>query len=230
MEKKKTQLLIVALVTLLAASATAATLILSAENAPFPNAIRVACVGDSLTQSTEYPFDLWNLLGQGYTVENFGAGSTTVLLSSETPYVTAIDSRTNKSVLRSALDFEPDIVIIMLGTNDAQPGLKPLNTSFVNDYIRLISDFQRLASKPQIWVVLPPQIFSNNTDIIDGQYFASTLIPAIELAANQTSVPTIDVFSLLDSPSYFKADGEHINSQGAQILAETVYRAITQKP
>ena len=47
-----------------------------------PPAIRVACVGDSITVGSNYPNYLWMLLGSDYVVGNFGVGSTTVSLHS----------------------------------------------------------------------------------------------------------------------------------------------------
>jgi lysophospholipase L1-like esterase len=218
---KNLRLLALALVILLVFSAIAAFYVLfDQHNGAAPEKIRVACVGDSLTQSTAYPFDLWQHLGTAnYTLVNDGAGSTTVSLKSETPYM-------NTSVFQDALEFQPNIVIIMLGTNDAQQSLFQFNASFVGDYIKLVDAFQTLASNPKIWVVLPPPIFSNQTEKISGQYFASTIIPDIKQAANQTNVSTIDVFSALDSLSYFQADGEHLNSAGAQLTADVIYEAI----
>jgi acyl-CoA thioesterase-1 len=93
-------------------------------------------------------------------VRNFGAGSTTVLLNSETPYM-------NTSVFQNALEFQPNIVIIMLGTNDAQPSLHRYNASFVGDYVKLVAAFQALSSKPKIWIVLPPPVFSNQSGKTD---------------------------------------------------------------
>ena len=91
-----------------------------------------------------------------YAVGNFGAGATMVTLKSETPYM-------NTSTFQSALEFQPNIVIIMLGTNDAQPNVHQYNASFVDDYVKLVNAFQALASKPKIWIVLPPPIFSNQS-------------------------------------------------------------------
>ena len=79
--------------------------------------IRVACVGDSITFWTQYPNDLWMLLGSNYSVGNFGVGGATITVDSGKPYV-------NESVFQDAKEFKPDIVIIMLGTNDANPALK----------------------------------------------------------------------------------------------------------
>ena len=53
--------------------------------------VRVACVGDSITASTEYPSDLQSLLGPGYVVGNFGVNGSTVLLDSWKPYMDSLN-------------------------------------------------------------------------------------------------------------------------------------------
>ena len=188
-----------------------------------PEVLRVACVGDSLTPSTEYPYDLWMMLGtDGYELRNFGAGSTLISLKSETPYM-------NSSMFQDALNFQPEIVIIMLGTNDAQPSVKQYNASFVDDYVALISAFQERSSKPEIWIVLPPPIFSNQSGKMDPDYFKDTIIPGIKQAANMTDFPIIDAYSaLINHPDYF-LDGVHPKSEAARIIADEVYKALTMK-
>jgi lysophospholipase L1-like esterase len=187
-----------------------------------PDRIRVACVGDSLTQSSEYPYDLWGLIGnQNYDLRNFGAGSTTVLQSSETPY-------TNTSIYCEALAFQPNIVIIMLGTNDAQPSLHRFNQSFTTDYTALIDSFLKLDSKPEVWVVLPPPIVSNQSGAIDSAYFGNQIIPWIMQAANQTGMPLVDVYSAFAGHTDYYKDGLHVNSAGAGVIADTVYRTVFQ--
>jgi lysophospholipase L1-like esterase len=191
--------------------------------------LRVACVGDSLTQSTEYTYNLMNKLGDDYMLRNFGVGSTTVTLASDTPYMETV-------ALQNTLGFKPNIIIIMLGTNDAQPSLFQYNTTFVDDYITLIQAFQKLSSKPEIWLVLPPPIFSNQTERISSEYFEQTVLPGIKQVATKTNLPLIDVYSLLiDYPEYFP-DGIHPeittgnwgNEPVAQIIANAIYHAITR--
>ncbi len=215
------KLLAIGLVILLVSSGIIAFFLLTTGNKkPSSDAIRVACVGDSLTQSPWYSYELWKLLGsEQYTVRNFGAGSTTVSLESETPYM-------NTSVFQSALEFQPNIVIIMLGTNDAQPSLHQYNTSFVDDYVKLIAAFQGLSSEPKIWLVLPPPLFSNQSGRISPEYFKLTVIPSIEQVANETNLPIIDVYSALVSYSNYFPDGVHPNKEGTQLIAEEVYRTI----
>jgi lysophospholipase L1-like esterase len=221
MNKKNLRYLSIGLAVLLVLSGIAVFLILSQENKK--PLIRVACVGDSLTQSTAYPYDLWMLLGtEKYNVSNFGAGSRTVLLNSQTPY-------TNTSMFQEALEFEPNIVIIMLGTNDAQPSLVQYNTSFVGDYLKLIDAFKGLSSQPKIWIVLPPPIFNDQGGKILPDYFNSTIIPDIEQAANESNLPVINVYSALANASDDFPDGVHPDGAGAKLIADTIYAAITSQ-
>jgi lysophospholipase L1-like esterase len=166
-----------------------------------------------------YPLEVWTQLGSDYTGHNFGAGSTTVSLDSETPYM-------NTSAFQNALEFQPDIVIIMLGTNDAQPSLHRYNTSFVNDYVKLVAEFQRLSSEPKIWIVLPPPIFSDQGGKISPEYFKNTVIPLIEQVANETDLPLIDVYSALASYSDYFPDGVHPDIAGAKLIADEIYKAL----
>lgn len=196
-----------------------------------PKITRIACIGDSLTQSTEYPYILMNNLGDDYMLRNFGAGSTTVSLASETPYM-------ETTVFQDALDFKPNIIIIMLGTNDAQPSLFQYNSTFVDDYKALIQAFQGLPDNPEIWLILPPPLFSDKSGAISPEYFEQFVLPGIKQVANETNLPLIDVYSLLiNSPEYFP-DGMHPesttgnwgNEPVAQIIATAIYQAITLSP
>jgi acyl-CoA thioesterase I len=186
-----------------------------------PEKIKVACVGDSLTQSSSYPYYLWMRLGLGnYSLRNFGAGSTTISLNTQTPYM-------NTSKFKEALDFQPNIVIMMLGTNDAQPRLEGNNATLTSDYVKLITAFRELPNKPEIWLVLPPPIISNQTNAIDAKYFSQTVIPCIQQAAKQTGAKTIDVYStLLGYPEMIQDDGLHVTIGGAEVIAQMVSRAL----
>ena len=98
--------------------------------------IHVACVGDSITRDTQYPQILSTMLGANYTVANFGVGRTTVSLQFNKPYM-------NQSAFQNAQRFNPDIVVIMLGTNDAYL-CQQERENFVDDYKALINSFQSL--------------------------------------------------------------------------------------
>ena len=84
--------------------------------------LKVACVGDSITygsciedrENYSYPAQLQNLLGQEYDVRNFGVSGTTLLHKGNYPYISTEE-------YRKSLEFNPDIVLIKLGTNDSKP-------------------------------------------------------------------------------------------------------------
>jgi acyl-CoA thioesterase I len=97
--------------------------------------------------------------------------------------------------------------------------------SFVNDYVKLVEEFQALSSKPKIYLAKPPPIFSIGTTP-SAEYFRDNVIPTIEQVANQTHLPIIDVYSTLANYSEFFRDGVHPNEQGAILIANEIYKAI----
>lgn len=180
--------------------------------------IRIACVGDSITNVSGYPDDLWMLLGANYNVSKFGAGGATVTLNSERPYIDQIE-------MQKAKNFQPNIIIIMLGTNDAYPGLQRFNATFVEDYKQLIAQFQALPTNPKIWIVKPPPIFNNGTGL-NTEFWDTNIIPRIELVAKETNLPIIDVYSALVGHPDFFVDGVHPKSEGAKVIAYEIYKAL----
>jgi len=216
--KKKRQLVVVVIAIMMLATVMGRLQPLSLQCKDVSTPIRVACVGDSITEITGYPSDLQSLLGSNYSVGNFGVSGSTVLLNSWKPYM-------NQSEFQKALEFQPDIVIIMLGTNDDLQMLRQYNASFEQDYAELITAFQRLESRPQIWIVKPPPILSNSPDL-SISYFNEVIIPRIEDLANKMNLPVIDVFTAFGNRTDYFVDGVHPNSEGAALIASEVYKAI----
>ena len=95
--------------------------------------IRVACVGDSITQGAgadpgkSYPSQLQSILGDKWQVKNFGVSGRTLLKKGDAPYW-------NEEAFKDAQDFKPDAVIIMLGTNDTKPPNWVHIDKFYSDY------------------------------------------------------------------------------------------------
>ena len=82
---------------------------------PAPDAIRVACIGNSITDGSGidmasmhgYPASLQQLLGKEYWVKNFGVSGRTMLNKGDRPYM-------KEMAWRDALAFQPDVVVIKL--------------------------------------------------------------------------------------------------------------------
>jgi lysophospholipase L1-like esterase len=154
-------------------------------------------------------------------VGNFGVGASTVLLESHKPYM-------NQAAFQNAKRFQPNIVIIMLGTNDAWPEYYTHLEEFVGDYKTLVNEFQSLSKpEPEVWLVKPPPVFNdslgpNNANLVEG------VIPRIEQVADELHLAVIGVYAvLIDHPDYF-SDGVHPNSEGAKLIANEIYSAVIQ--
>ncbi len=187
--------------------------------------VRVACVGDSITEGVgtqnpktdSYPAKLQETLGAKFTVQNFGVGGRTMLRKAD-PF----DHH-------PALSSSPDVVIIALGTNDSKTGIwSKLKHEFVGDYVAMIKEFQALPSHPKVFACLPPPAFPGNWGITEA-VIRNKVIPAIKQAAQMTGIELIDLHApLLENKPWFP-DTVHPNGEGAKRIAELVGAAIKAK-
>jgi len=206
-------------------TALSCVLLLLTRHSMAADPVRVACVGDSITQGVGivhpekdgYPARLQEILGTGWSVQNFGVGGRTMLRKAD-PF----DHR-------PALASSPDVVIIALGTNDSKtPIWSGHKGEFVADYVAMIKEFQALPSHPQVLACLPPPAFPGNWGITEETILAE-VIPAIKQAAQQAGIRVIDLHTpLLESKPWFP-DTVHPNEAGAQRIAELVAAAIKAK-
>src|SRR5512142_1386104 len=122
-------------------------------------AAKIACVGDSITygyalsnSSTEsYPVVLQSLLGSAHTVKNFGSSGCTLLKKGDKPYWTDAQFSASDS-------FKPNVVVVMLGTNDAKPQNWSHQPDFTGDYDSMIEHYRGLGAL--VYVALPPPVAS----------------------------------------------------------------------
>lgn len=188
---------------------------------------RLACVGDSITFGVgtglpafySYPAQLERMLGKAWEVRGFGDSGSTLLKGGDKPYQ-------NQQAFKNALNFNPEVVVIMLGTNDTKPQNWRLKDSFVADYRDLIGKFKALPSRPRIYICRPvpvPGIGNygiNNAAILEQ-------FPLVELVAKEEAVGVIDLYASLDGHDDLLPDRVHPNSGGAERMARAVYRVLT---
>jgi acyl-CoA thioesterase-1 len=175
----------------------------------------ISCVGDSITELSGYPTELQAMLGKDYSVGNFGVSGSTVSINSKKPYV-------EQSAFQEAKDFQPSVVVIMLGTNDAHTYQS--TSDFGTDYMNLINEYQSLTSQPEILLVKPPPIYANELELSDTK-FQEDIIPVIDQIADELNLPVVDVNLALDHPEYFIDDGVHPNPEGAFAIANEIWEA-----
>ncbi len=183
-----------------------------------PKVVKVACVGDSITERSGYPFKLQMLLGVNYKVENFGVSGSTASVDSNISYM-------DQAAFQRALAFKPDFVIVMLGTNDANRATC-YDDDISDDYTRLVTAFQNLQSKPEVVAVDSPPIYSTYSGY-NNTFLAANIIPRINSVASELNIPTVDMYYAMNSSGFF-ADGIHHNESGATVLANTLYDAVQQ--
>lgn len=179
---------------------------------------RVACMGDSITQITDYPMDLQILLGSNSKIGDFGSTGSSVNFNTSNTYYF-------QEAFMEARNFDPTTVIIMLGTNDARSDNYPQIGRFVGDYEHMLTRIENFSSKPQIFIVLPPPIYSNHLNLSETN-FEQGVLPKIQQVATAMNLTLIDCYTpLLNHPEYF-SDGVHPDPQGSQIIANVIYKAI----
>ncbi len=132
----------------------------------------------------------------------------------------------NQTAYLRALEFNPDIVVIMLGTNDDLIGARKFNSQFEADYTTLVTSFQELSSHPQVLIADPPPIYNNSADLSPA-FLSDRIIPQTENVANNLNLPVVDVYSAFcDHIDYYNPDQIHPNSEGSAVIASTVCDAI----
>ena len=192
--------------------------------------IRVACIGNSVTygyghqtpSETSYPTRLGEMLGTGYEVRNFGHSGATLLNHGHRPY-------TQQQAYRDAIAFVPDKAIIHLGLNDTDPRNWPnYRDEFIPDYLALIDTLRRTNPNVEVWVCRMTPIFHGHRRFKSGtRDWHAQIQVAIEEVARLAGVHLIDLHEpLYHRPDLF-ADALHPNAEGAMILAQTVYSAMT---
>ena len=200
--------------------------------APSGNNIRVTCVGDSNTKRG-YPEILEGLLGQGWKTTNSGISAATIIDGTFHPYL-------EEEVYQVALGSEPDFVIIMLGTNDANPkwwrGKRKTEFTgtpaeeFRAGYLELIDSFQQLESRPQIIIALPLPVFAKNPPSRRRrELLVDQVCPIIRAIAEEKKLPLVDLQTLMAGDVELSAkDGVHFTQQGYEKMSKVFKERIVE--
>jgi len=189
--------------------------------------IKVACVGDSITQGVgaksgqSYPAQLQGLLGDGYKVGNFGVSARTLLKKGDFPYW-------KEKKYQDALAMEPAIVVIMLGTNDTKPQNWKFKAEFDADYRELVKSFQSLNSKPKVFVCRPVPVPGEGNYGINEENIQKEL-PRIDALAKELGCGVIDMHAALAKFPEMLPDRVHPNTAGAGEMAKAAAKAIAGK-
>lgn len=185
------------------------------------NRIKVACIGNSITENAsvnakdKYPTVLQRYIGEDYIVKNFGMGMRTMLSKGDYPYI-------KEDKYKEVLAWEPDIVIIKMGTNDAKDYNWVHKSEFQKDYTDFVNSFKNLASNPKIYVCYPLPVYPNNWLPIDNKIFTDEMIPMIDNVAQTTGASVIDLRTPFLGKVYLTYDQVHPNHKGTAYMAHII--------
>jgi lysophospholipase L1-like esterase len=172
---------------------------------------KIACIGDSITEgaglsnpATEgYPAKLGRLLGTKYW--------------KETSFV-------------SSHDWQPDLVIIQLGTNDSKPQNWRYSTNFVADYEELVASYAGLTNHPRVIVCTPCVVYGNGAFGINPGIIATNIAPGLRDLASRLELDLIDLhLKLAGHPEWFP-DTVHPNSKGTTAMAAVMFTGLAGTP
>lgn len=199
--------------------------------------IKVACVGNSITEGMgiwdkkKYPEHLQDMLGSEYKVENFGHSSQMFRKNSSETYW-------KSPKFTAAYEFEADIVIIELGTNDSKYYFNgPENyyeknvdrNEMLKDYEALIDTFAHQTKSPKIYATLQP--YANNFGwFITDTAIVNQINPIIKEAAENKGAFLIDLHSEFNKKEWLLDDMVHPNETGAKELARIIASEIQKTP
>ena len=196
---------------------------LTTHQGPKKDAVRVACIGNSITDGfgidmasqRGYPAQLQQLLGNDYHVKNFGVSGRTMLNKGDLPYQ-------NELAWRDALAFRPDIVIIKLGTNDSKPENWQYNKGFTDDLQLMVDALKANKNNPRIILCTPIPAFKPTWNINDS-VIVNGITPIIYKVAKKNKLQVIDLHTLYaNDGDKMIDDGIHPDAKGARRMAEII--------
>lgn len=192
--------------------------------------VRIAFMGNSITQGTGlshpgtacYPAQFAELINTRYAdtclVKNFAVSGRTMLKKGDYPLW-------NENKFDEAWMFAPDIVFILLGTNDTKPqNWDAYGNEFMDDYIAMMDTFKVRNPEVQFMVCYPPPAF----DIVWGirnSVIVDEIIPIVDTIVEKTGAFLLDFYTPLLDSNYLFPDNIHPNIEGAKVMANMVYNA-----
>lgn len=199
--------------------------------------MKIACVGDSITYGSasnpmeyfSYPAQLQSTLGDYYEVENFGVRSSTANYDNDMSYA-------KTEAYKKSLEFAPDAVVIMLGTNDSKNNNWVSPEYYKECVTKLVESYKSLESNPKIFLATSPAVsekLDTLTSVDTGNRIHysrinDTIVPLQRELAQSLGCNIIDVHQasadeVFWSWDYLNKDMIHPNNDGYTIISKKMY-------
>jgi lysophospholipase L1-like esterase len=193
--------------------------------APATEAVRVAFIGDSITEPVgtpatpvNYPEHLVSLLGDEFDLGNFGVGGATMSRVGSFSYWDLPEFAEAKA-------FEPHVVTIMLGTNDTKPAIWDAD-AYEQDYRDMVEEMESLPSKPTLLLLRPVPVFGENDFLIRGDVLRDEVLPIIDRLGVEYDLVVVDLYTPLLEHGDLFPDNVHPTAAGGLLIAERLIEAL----
>lgn len=193
--------------------------------------IKVALVGDSVTYGhsiknwpkNNYPALLSDLLGDGYCVKSYGVSGSTVQPDGDQPYDAT-------KAYQWSHEFEADILVFMLGSNDSKPENWKGAEKFKEEYLKLLATYTEVENPPVVFLCTPPTAYfpEGVTEGLSNYDVQPEIIEEVaeivkDVAADK-EYTLININDLTENRrDLFGKDNVHPNNDGAKEIASAVY-------
>ena len=197
----------------------------------------IACVGDSVTYGCtlpmffkrRYPAVLQRLIGSDAQVAAFAVNDRTLQSTGNKPF-------RKEHAFRQSIEFRPDTVVILLGTNDSKDNNWISAAAFRQQYAELITAYRALPAAPRIVICTPPCAFKPM-----NRFFCITndakldripeIVEEVKTIAAENGTELVDLYApTRGKRELFGPDGLHPNAAGARRIAEAVFRTMCNDP
>ena len=196
--------------------------------------IKVGCIGNSITDGSGieyaelrgYPAVLNRRLGEKYLVKNFGVSGRTMSMSGNLPYY-------KEQAWRDCLDWQPDVVVIKLGTNDTKTAnWRTAEADFIPSLQMLVDSLRALPTNPRIVLCTPIPAFQTEWTIRDS-VIVNGVIPQLTKYAAENTLELLDLHTPMldaDQRGLMTGDRIHPNHKGAAEIAKLVAEQLRKAP
>jgi len=184
--------------------------------------IKVGCVGDSNTYGSEasdrskyaWPIQIRSMLGEKYETRNFGISGALMMDHLN-------DAWKNKTAYSENKAYDPDIIVIALGTNDSKDNYWDA-VKFKNSYVNLINEFKGYSAEPEIYMAIPIKAYSSSW-LINDQTIREKVTPVMQEISKEMGIPLIDLYDVTkDIAGLMASDGIHPKDEGLGIMARKI--------
>lgn len=209
-----------------------AKLLLAHPERPNMHKRRIACIGDSITfgagvqmtRKTDAWTYLWQRrLGDGFQVLNYGVSGATLQREGDFPYRMV-------GFLHLLEKARPEMIVLMLGTNDAKPYNWDENR-FAREFEEFVAELLGLPWPHRLALMTPPKVFpEEQTGVIAFDIELSpirdSIRPLVYALGKRYSLSVVDLYELTEEHPEFFSDGVHPNVLGNQMIAERINREL----